>query len=59
VYSDFISIITKINIGNSIVEVFGIKGKLNNERFVAGAPEELVSQEREKLAEAEARLLQL
>lgn len=37
----------------------GIKGKLNNERFVAGAPEELVAQEREKLAEAEARLLQL
>lgn len=39
--------------------ISSLKGKLGNERFVAGAPAELVSEERAKLAAAEERLLSL
>lgn len=39
--------------------IAGIKTKLSNERFLAGAPPELVAEERAKLAAAEERLLGL
>lgn len=39
--------------------VAGIKAKLDNARFVDGAPAEMVAQERAKLAAAEVRLLEI
>ncbi len=39
--------------------IAGIKAKLTNQRFVAGAPAEMVATEREKLVVAETRLLEL
>jgi len=43
--------------GELVKYIAGIKAKLDNERFVAGAPTELVDEEREKLKNAEERLL--
>src|SRR5690606_5970812 len=40
-------------------EIDKVRGQLANERFVANAPEAVVSRERERLAAAEASLLQL
>ena len=37
--------------------VASVKGKLSNEKFVSGAPAEVVEAERTKLAEAEAQLV--
>ena len=40
-------------------EIDKVRAQLANERFVANAPEAVVSRERERLATAEASLLQL
>jgi valyl-tRNA synthetase len=37
-------------------KVISTKNKLGNERFVAGAPEQVVVMERKKLADAEAKI---
>jgi valyl-tRNA synthetase len=36
-----------------------VAGKLNNEKFVSGAPEQVVANERKKLADAESKVLAL
>jgi valyl-tRNA synthetase len=40
-------------------EMGGLKGRLNNEKFVASAPEAVVAKARTDLAELEAKLAEL